>query len=60
MRIALGPSIGGVPIVLQRRWEISKWYGMFATPIAYLIGKDGTLAQDVAVGGEAILRLAER
>jgi peroxiredoxin len=47
------------PIVLQHQWEISRAYGMFATPIAYLIGKDGVLTQDVAVGHEAILRLAE-
>ncbi|HBY64184.1 MAG TPA: hypothetical protein DEH78_30550 [Solibacterales bacterium] len=47
------------PIVLQKHWEISKAYGMFATPIAFLIGADRRLAGDVAVGEEAILRLAE-
>jgi peroxiredoxin len=47
------------PIAVQRHWEISKAYGMFATPIAYLIGKDGVLTHNVAVGGEAILRLAD-
>jgi peroxiredoxin len=47
------------PIVLQRHWEISRAYGMFATPIAYLIDENGILAHDVAVGGEAILELAD-
>jgi len=46
------------PIVLQRQWEISKTYGMFATPIAFLVNKEGVLTHDVAVGGESILRLA--
>jgi peroxiredoxin len=46
------------PILLQRQWEISKAYGMFATPIGYLVGRDGVLTHDVAVGEEAILRLA--
>ncbi|HEX9927727.1 MAG TPA: redoxin domain-containing protein [Pyrinomonadaceae bacterium] len=45
------------PIVLQRKWEISRLYGMFATPIAYLIDETGVLKADVAVGEEAILRL---
>ena len=38
------------PIVLQRHWEISRAFGMFATPIAYLINEDGIVARDVAVG----------
>jgi peroxiredoxin len=38
------------PVVLQRHWEISLLYGMFATPIAYLIDEQGVLATDVMVG----------
>jgi peroxiredoxin len=53
---ALGLSF---PIVLQRQWEISREYGMFATPIAYLIDEQGVLLIDVAVGVESILALAE-
>ena len=45
------------PIALQRHWEISRAYGMFATPIGYLIDRRGRLASDVAVGVDAILRL---
>jgi peroxiredoxin len=46
------------PVLLQRRWEISKQYGMFATPIAFLIDEDGVIAEDVAAGADAIRTLA--
>jgi peroxiredoxin len=45
------------PIVLQQRWEISRRYAMFATPIAYLIDERGIIGHDVAVGVESILAL---
>jgi peroxiredoxin len=45
------------PVVLQKRWEVSQKYGMFATPIAYLIDERGIIARDVAVGADAIERL---
>jgi methylamine dehydrogenase accessory protein MauD len=45
------------PLVLQRQWEISTLYGMFATPIGYLIDEAGVIAADVAVGVEQILAL---
>ena len=45
------------PIVLQKQWEISLLYGMFATPIVYLIDEQGVLAADVAAGVEPIRRL---
>jgi peroxiredoxin len=47
------------PIVLQRNWEISLKYAMFATPIAYLIDEQGMVVRDVAVGVEPILALAD-
>jgi len=47
-----------LPIGLQRHWEVSRAYGMFATPIGYLIDAQGILASDVAVGVEPILALA--
>ena len=47
------------PIVLQRQWEISLQYAMFATPIGYLIDERGILASDVAVGVGPILALAD-
>jgi peroxiredoxin len=45
------------PVVLQRQWEISREYGMFATPIAYLIDEAGIIAAEVAVGVEPIMNL---
>jgi peroxiredoxin len=45
------------PVLLQKSWEISKLYGMFATPIGYLIDKNGVIEKDVAVGPEPILEL---
>jgi len=45
------------PIVLQRQWEISLLYGMFATPIAYWIDEQGLVAADVAAGVEPIRTL---
>jgi peroxiredoxin len=45
------------PVLLQKSWEISKMYGMFATPVAYLIDENGIIEKDVAVGPEPILGL---
>ena len=47
------------PIVMQRQWEISLKYAMFATPIAYLIDEQGVLLSNVAVGVQPILALAD-
>jgi peroxiredoxin len=46
------------PVVLQKRWEVSKEYGIFAMPVAFLIGEDGVIAHDVARGADEILTLA--
>jgi len=45
------------PILLQKRWEISKSYAMFATPVGYLIDEEGIIAAKVAVGPDPILSL---
>jgi peroxiredoxin len=45
------------PVGLQRQWEVSKRYAMFATPVAYLIDAQGRTATEVAVGVEPILGL---
>jgi peroxiredoxin len=47
------------PIAMQRQWEVSLKYGMFATPIGYLIDEKGIIVKDVAVGVEPILALAD-
>jgi hypothetical protein len=46
------------PVVVQKGWEVSKKYGMFATPIGFLIGSGGVLESDVATGADAVLALA--
>lgn len=48
------------PVGLQSHWEISKEYGMFATPIAFLIDEDGIVSAPVAKGPDAILALLSR
>jgi peroxiredoxin len=48
------------PIALQKQWEVSRAYAMFATPIAYLIDSGGVIVESVAVGADAILALLAR
>ncbi|RJF91902.1 peroxiredoxin family protein [Noviherbaspirillum saxi] len=48
------------PIVLQKQWEISRLYAMFATPLGYLIDEHGVIASDVATGVEPILALLKK
>jgi peroxiredoxin len=45
------------PVGLQKKWEISRLYAMFGTPIAYLVDPTGKVAAEVAVGKEPILQL---
>jgi len=45
------------PVLLQQRWEISRLYAMFATPMAYLIDERGFISRNVAVGVEPIQAL---
>lgn len=45
-------------IVVQKAWEVSKDYGIFATPVGYLIDENGVLLSDVAVGADPIINLA--
>jgi peroxiredoxin len=49
----------GFPVVLQKKWEMSRQYGIFATPVAFLIDEEGIIARDVATGVDAILELAQ-
>jgi peroxiredoxin len=48
------------PVVLQTKRELSKKYGIFATPVAFLINEEGVLARDVAIGADATLELAQQ
>jgi peroxiredoxin len=46
------------PVLVQRKWEISKLYGIFATPVGFLIDEEGMIARDVAQGVDPIVALA--
>jgi peroxiredoxin len=46
-------------VAVQRRWEISRAYGIFATPVGFLVDERGILASDVAQGEDAIIALAQ-
>jgi peroxiredoxin len=48
------------PVGLQDQWKLSKQYGIFATPVAFLIDESGLIAREVACGVESILNLAKR
>jgi peroxiredoxin len=45
------------PVIIQDRWKLSRKYGIFGTPVAFLIGEDGLTKREVAVGFEAIRML---
>jgi peroxiredoxin len=45
------------PVVIQDRWKLSRQYGIFATPVAFLISPEGHIARAVAVGISQIQRL---
>lgn len=46
------------PVVLQPGRKVSKQYGIFATPVAFLVDERGVIARDVARGRDEVLRLA--
>jgi peroxiredoxin len=47
------------PVALQRRWEVSLQFGIFFTPVAFLIGPDGVVERPVAKGAADILRMVD-
>jgi peroxiredoxin len=46
------------PIAMQKNWEVSLQFGIFATPVAFLIDEEGIVAAGVAKGVQPILDLA--
>jgi peroxiredoxin len=48
------------PVVVQKGWKLSKDYGIFATPVAFLIDEEGVIARPVARGRDEIVALAEK
>jgi len=47
------------PLLLQERWKVSRQYGIFDTPVAFLISQDGVILRDVARGPDQIITLAQ-
>jgi peroxiredoxin len=47
-----------IPIVLQDHWKLSLEFGIFATPVAFLIDGSGVIARAVAKGKDEILAVA--
>lgn len=45
------------PVVLQRSWELSKQYGLFAVPAAFLISTDQLIVRSAATGVDEILAM---
>jgi peroxiredoxin len=48
------------PVAMQRQWEVSRAYGKFVTPMAYLIDERGVIATHAAVGVEPVMELLEK
>ena len=48
------------PVVLQEKWKLSRQYGIFATPVAFLIDKDGVIVRNVATGTDEVMALARQ
>jgi peroxiredoxin len=48
------------PVGLQKKWEVSRLYQIFATPVAFLIGEDGRTIGEVAQGPGPVLSLIAR
>ena len=46
------------PLVVQDQWKLSKEYGIFATPVAFLIDEKGIVERPVAKGKDEIIALA--
>jgi hypothetical protein len=47
------------PVATQQNWEVSRDYGIFAAPIAFLIDEWGVTIGNVAIGSESVLSLIQ-
>jgi peroxiredoxin len=45
------------PVALQERWKLSKEYGIFAMPVAFLIDEEGVIMRNAAQGVVEIVAL---
>lgn len=48
------------PVALQRKWEVSRQYGIFAAPVGFLIDENGVIAEEVGLGIDQIVALADQ
>src|SRR5262249_2136171 len=48
------------PMVLQDRWKLSKKYGIFATPVAFVVSEDGRSDDEPAIGVEQIRNILRK
>jgi peroxiredoxin len=48
------------PVLLQKGWRVSKQFGIFATPVAYLLDEHGVIVENVAVGIPDVADLCHR
>ncbi len=48
------------PIAVQDHWEISRQLGVVAVPAACVVGPDGYLESEIAVGQQSVLALLKR
>jgi len=46
------------PVAIQPAWKVSKAYGIFSTPVGFLIDENGVIVREVARGPEAVMALA--
>jgi peroxiredoxin len=46
------------PVAIQPAWKVSKAYGIFSTPVGFLIDENGVIEREVARGPEAVMALA--
>jgi peroxiredoxin len=46
------------PVVLQPGWKVSRDYGIFSTPVAFLVDEQGVIARNVAKGRHEVMSLA--
>ena len=46
------------PVGMQPAWKVSKAYGIFSTPVGFLIDENGVIVREVARGPEAVMALA--
>lgn len=46
------------PVLVQPGWTVSRRYGIFATPVAFLVSEDSVIAAPVAKGPGEVLALA--